>query len=68
MDFGQKMDTFWTKFWTKNGQNCNVYIQNLIEKRYIYKLLFMLTIFTIYTIKILLNKISNKLYNKAKAQ
>ena len=32
IDFGQKMDTFWTKFWTKNGQNCNVYIQNLIEK------------------------------------
>lgn len=26
------MDTFWTKFWTKNGQNCNVYIQNLMKK------------------------------------
>lgn len=62
---GQKMDKFWTKFWTKNGQNCNVYIQNLIEKRYINKLLFMLTIFTIYTIKFLLNKISNKLLKQS---
>ena len=66
------------RFWTKNGHILDKILDKkwtklqciytkFNEKRTIYKLLFMLTIFTIYTIKVLLNKISNKLYNKAKA-
>ena len=51
-NFGQILDKILDKKWTK--LQC-IYTK-FNEKRTIYKLLYMLTIFTIYTIKILLNK------------